>query len=82
MARAKNQLVIDEILVAKAEFKATGANIHNVKAWISLYVGNAVLYNRHSPKMIREQADIKALYERSEQVLRTFIASGDLPFPD
>lgn len=68
--------MIDESLIAQAQLKATGANIHRVTNRLAIY------------KMYHDQADSQPedereqyfkIAEKSEKILRAFVVTGRLP---
>jgi hypothetical protein len=78
-------LKVDECLVAWVESKKTGADVHEVASWLSLYECNALTYNRWATvepgweKMQKKDAMwCKNMSLEAEKVLRAFNYLGDI----
>ncbi len=74
---------VDECLVARVEAKKTGADVHEVASWLSLYTCNIMTYNRWAtrafPRMLKKDARwCKNMALRAERVLRAFEVVGNI----
>lgn len=67
--------MVDECLVARVRFKATGANIHDVSNWLAVYMANNQLYNT------LKTDDLLNQIKNAETVLRQFEYTGQIIKP-